>query len=77
MTIQVTNEMKTSKLRSVRFFAEPLLNEDANAAERSGSSKRQAALELVTEVVVPVMVGAIGVGISVAALAISVLSAIQ
>ena len=41
------------------------------------NSKRKALFEVMTEVVLPILVGTIGVGISVAALAISILSAVQ
>ena len=56
-------------------FTEPLLSQDAGVGQ--GLDKKQAPLEIVTEVLVPILVGTIGVGISVAALAISVMSAAQ
>lgn len=53
------------------------MSEDAEAGQVAEIGKKQAPFEVVTEVLVPVLVGTIGVGISVAALAISILSAVQ
>lgn len=56
------------------MFAEPLLLSEANSGAKVVRPKTT---EILSEIVVPALVGLIGVGVSVAALTISILSIVR
>ena len=59
------------------YHAEPLLSEEANLQYGKSESASSRITDTVKEVVIPVLVGVIGVGVSIAALTISIMSAFQ